>query len=64
MPAGPAQCMPVVLKLFAEESQIQIYDFAREWHQKNFSTSQFTRFVLLLNEEVLLLNEHMRGFMA
>jgi len=32
MPAAPAQYKPVVLKLFAEGSQIQIYSFVRESH--------------------------------
>jgi len=30
--AGPAQYKPVVLNLFAEGSQIQIYNFVRESH--------------------------------
>jgi len=30
MPVAPVQYKPVVLNLFAEGSQIQIYDFVRE----------------------------------
>jgi len=32
MPAGPAQYKLVVLNLFTEGSQIQIYDFVKESH--------------------------------
>jgi len=54
MPAGPAQYKIVVLNLnlFTEGSQIQIYDFVRESHQNNFNASQFTHFVLLLQNEI------------
>jgi len=45
MPAAPAQYKTVALKLFAEGSQIQIYDFVRV-ALKKFNESQFTRFVL------------------
>jgi len=35
----------VVLNLFAERSQIQIYNFVREPHERNFNIIHLTRFV-------------------
>jgi len=32
MPAAPAQYKPMVLNIFTDGSQIQIYDFVRESH--------------------------------